>query len=753
MEQIQKDASKTPFDVKGLTQANQLLISTGLSAEDSREVILALGDAVSATGGGNDELSRMAVNLQQIKNTGKATSLDIKQFAYAGIDIYGLLADYTGKTREEVAEMEVTWDNLNGALIKASKEGGKYFGAMEKQSETLNGKVSNFKDSFNQFTGSLTKTFLPTIKKVLDKLNDWMNKFEKMDDKTKKIITTIALLLATIGPLLIIVGKISTGIGSIISLASNLTGAIKKIKGATDTASSGLSSFSKALNFLKSPIGIVTTAITALAILVASKMKEMHDDTLQSTQGIADGITGWFDSLNNARSYLDDFDSTLFASAESQEKLKNNMQDIQNKITEICQRATTERRGYTTAEIKQLDKYFDDLNALSEQELNVQKSIGQAIIDQAKARNQAFSGTFEEYQVLMQEQIKTAEENRDKELDIIKGATTTQLALLKQRYGDKATEENEEYVRERQAIIDREAERIRLANDEVQQVVKIFQSRNDQLFDLQGELGTKIARLNNQTENEMNRHSKELGRINNLTGLAWASKNIQREMEEGAHQGKMKGIWMNTTKDLSAEEQKQLGNYLAYIMEFEAKGGQLTEQQRRTANAIIDAYEYMPKDMKNIMRQSMQGAIEGLNSKSPELLARASSISNSVISRIKKVMDIRSPSHVMEKLFGYVVEGAEKGLEKNERSLWNATDRLAEGVLDSFSIEDLAQRLKAVVDVENTKIATSLNSSVNKVFTANISLNGNVEMDRRKVGRLVAPNVSKTFISGGAYVG
>ena len=74
-------------------------------------------------------------------------------------------------------------------------------------------------------------------------------------------------------------------------------------------------------------------------------------------------------------------------------------------------------------------------------------------------------------------------------------------------------------------------------------------------------------------------------------------------------------------------------------------------------------------------------------------------------------------------------------------------------MLDSFSIEDLAQRLKAVVDVENTKIATSLNSSVNKVFTANISLNGNVEMDRRKVGRLVAPNVSKTFISGGAYVG
>lgn len=44
----------------------------------------------------------MAQNLQQIKNAGKATAADIKQFAYAGIDVYGILADYTGKSTAEV---------------------------------------------------------------------------------------------------------------------------------------------------------------------------------------------------------------------------------------------------------------------------------------------------------------------------------------------------------------------------------------------------------------------------------------------------------------------------------------------------------------------------------------------------------------------------------------------------------------------------------------------------------------------------
>ena len=112
LEKIKEDAARTPFDTAGLEKANELLISAGVSAEDSRQTILALGDAVSATGGGNEELSRMAQNLQQIKNAGEATSADIKQFAYAGIDVYGILADYTGKSTAEVQNMKISYELL-----------------------------------------------------------------------------------------------------------------------------------------------------------------------------------------------------------------------------------------------------------------------------------------------------------------------------------------------------------------------------------------------------------------------------------------------------------------------------------------------------------------------------------------------------------------------------------------------------------------------------------------------------------------
>nr|DAM77513.1 MAG TPA: tail tape measure protein [Caudoviricetes sp.] len=172
MQAIQEDAARTPFDVASLTQANQLLISAGENAEYSRKVINALGDAVSATGGSSAELSRMAANLQQIANVGKAAAIDIKQFAYAGINIYQILADYTGKSVQEVQKMTISYDLLSQALIAASEEGGRYYNAMDTQSQTMNGRISTLKDNVSQLAGLLTGNLTSALGGVISKLNE-----------------------------------------------------------------------------------------------------------------------------------------------------------------------------------------------------------------------------------------------------------------------------------------------------------------------------------------------------------------------------------------------------------------------------------------------------------------------------------------------------------------------------------------------------------------------------------------------------
>lgn len=220
LNQIKQDAAHTPLNVDSLVQANQLLISAGVDAGKARSTILALGDAVSATSGGNDALSRMAANLQQIKNVGKASAADIKQFAMAGIDIYGILADYTGKSTAEVQNMTISYDLLTAALQKASEEGGRYYNAMETQSQTMSGRIETLKDNWSQLLGTLTEGLTETEGKLVTAASGWVQRLQEVFE------TSGANGLMQAGGH--IVDDIATGISDgIPSLATQAAGAVQ----------------------------------------------------------------------------------------------------------------------------------------------------------------------------------------------------------------------------------------------------------------------------------------------------------------------------------------------------------------------------------------------------------------------------------------------------------------------------------------------------------------------------------------------
>lgn len=255
--EIRKQSKTSPFDTKELIKANQYLITTGESADSSRKTISALADAISLTGGGNDELNRMASNLQQIKNAGKATSMDIRQFAYAGIDVYGILADTTGKNVEELKKMDITYEELSKALIQASSEGGKYYNGQSKMADTLNGKINKLKKTFQDLLGELSESLMPIIEKIIGKLQEFLAWFSQLDQKQKDMITKIGLAIVALGPALTIIGKL-------VSVGGKIAGVLGKISAALGKASAGIGGIGKVLTVLSGPIGIVIAAVGAL---------------------------------------------------------------------------------------------------------------------------------------------------------------------------------------------------------------------------------------------------------------------------------------------------------------------------------------------------------------------------------------------------------------------------------------------------------------------------------------------------------
>lgn len=159
MARIKKEAAATPFELPGLTQATQLLSSVTHDGDKAINILMDVGEGLAAMGKGQPELDRIVVNLQQIGAVGHASMVDIKQFAFAGIPIFEMLKDTTGKTGDAladfIAEGGVTFDMLTQMFDKANDKGGRFFNAFKNQAGGFNQLVSNMKDSLGIFLSDL----------------------------------------------------------------------------------------------------------------------------------------------------------------------------------------------------------------------------------------------------------------------------------------------------------------------------------------------------------------------------------------------------------------------------------------------------------------------------------------------------------------------------------------------------------------------------------------------------------------------
>lgn len=727
VKKIKKDAGSTPFDVTSLIQANQMLISTNEDADSARETILALGDAITATGGGNDELTRMAANLQQVKNAGVATALDIKQFAYAGIDIYGLLADYTGKSVQEVKDMKVSYEVLTEALKKANKQGGKYFNAMSDASETLTGQVNKLKAEVKDGAGNLTKSLMPTAKKVVNRAEELINKFNQLSDSEKENIIKIGLMVAAFGPLVKIVGKVGTTAGSAVKGIGVFSQAIGVMRTGAKSGVAEVDNLAKGLSILTNPATIAATGITIATGVIIAQIKKVEQEMTNSLENVGNGATNFINGISSATSHLDSFNSTLFASSQEQEDLKKNMDEVQQGITDICKRAADERRGYTQEEITQLDEYFNKLRELKNREIEIQQSVANAISQQAITNAESFQGTLEEYKVQSQEWIKTAEEQKNSTLSIIKDGTTQEIALLNQKYGEQANMQNEAYAKEYNNIMQQQQEKIDAANIEVAKVVEAYANGYLQRSKQNDSFYNTISDYNKKIEDENQKHTYNIDRINNNALLTQYNKNKAKEDENYRHEQETKKIWQKMYKDMDESQEEQLGVWLAQVSQTELYGGKIDEETQKVVDSVINSYDSMPDKTRDAMKNAMEPMLTEMENKEPSLFAKATGIAEGILSRLKKAFDIHSPSRKVRKIFNFAMEGAEVGIEDKENALYKKIKNMSVTALDKF--KQLGN------DIQMGAINQSVIDNTKTVFTTPQIVFNVQELDEEKLNQ------------------
>ena len=196
--------------------------SMGLSKKTAADM------ATSLTGLGGDLASFKNIGVDQAMTalngvfTGETESL--KQLGIvmtqSNLDAFAM-ANGFGKTTKEMTEAEKV--QLRYAYVMDATKNAQ--GDFARTSDGTANALRTSQEGAKELAASFGEMLLPAIANILGKVNDVIKYFSNMDDKTKKVIITIAGIIAVVGPALIIIGNIISAIGIITGAIGTLMSA------------------------------------------------------------------------------------------------------------------------------------------------------------------------------------------------------------------------------------------------------------------------------------------------------------------------------------------------------------------------------------------------------------------------------------------------------------------------------------------------------------------------------------------------
>lgn len=171
LDEIAKFAAASPFGKLDLTENAKTMLNFGVETGRVLPLLKQLGDI---SGGNKDRLQSLSLVLGQVSAAGRLQGQDNLQFINAGFNPLQELAKMTGKSyaelQDKMSKGQITFENVTQAIRHATGAGGKFFGMMDKQSQTAAGKFATVLDIITQQAVDIYSKIQPLISKTLNLL-------------------------------------------------------------------------------------------------------------------------------------------------------------------------------------------------------------------------------------------------------------------------------------------------------------------------------------------------------------------------------------------------------------------------------------------------------------------------------------------------------------------------------------------------------------------------------------------------------
>lgn len=365
-------AAHTPFTKLGLADAGKTLMAFGIEGQKIVPTLRMLGDVAGAD---QNKLKSLALVFGQIQSTGKLMGQDLLQLINQGFNPLNVISEQTGismaKLKDAMAQGAISADMVTAAFQAATSEGGLFFGNLEAQSQTLQGRLSTLQDNFQTALQNMAEAFLPLLKAGTDVLIafDWtpiIASMQSVAEKVTSLVGTIGSLVSwaqRLSPLLVLIfgPKLIAMIGAAIKTTRLYAGALTFVERAH--LASGA-----AANYQLTATGLLSTAMytasTAAKTLGAS-MKAAFMAALSPMNVLLVGLAGIKE--------LYDYFYTKAGEELQQSFEQQDIEDFLNDMLSPEAKVEMSEKVREDEKKKYLDMLWDPQKKASKEELNKQK--------------------------------------------------------------------------------------------------------------------------------------------------------------------------------------------------------------------------------------------------------------------------------------------------------------------------------------------------------------------------------------------
>lgn len=337
--------------------------------------------------------SRMAEAMEALGIKVTDANGEMLPFSDLMVDMRGKFAGLTEEQKSQYAATIFGKEAMSGmlAILNASEEDfnkltkatNDYTGAAkemaDKMEDNLQGELTKLKSALEELAISIGTIIIPVVRDFIAWIQKWVDKFNSLDDSTKKTIVQIGAVVMAVGPLLIAFGQMVKTVGLVTTGIKALTAAqgllsIAKLKDKAETlvllglyakdavakaasatatgamtaattayniaagiASTVTTALAGAIAFLLSPIGLVIAAVAAFTagIIYLWKTNEGFRDAVIKIwevikTSVVNGSKAFLDFAKSIPEFFKNLPSTMLGIG------KNIIQGLLNGVTSLA---------------------------------------------------------------------------------------------------------------------------------------------------------------------------------------------------------------------------------------------------------------------------------------------------------------------------------------------------------------------------------------------------------------------------------